>query len=155
MQIKTLSEMLKGRLVNNDNLHLIAISNLKDNEKRLIRWWCDHYRQPRKPLDEYTIEELFIEQLECYYSKNPEKISEFLALQKEEMEEEWDGRFDEETEKKIQIWSRSKFDISRYQSKEPVSDEDADKIIASVGRNLPGSKIDYLPSGGDFEDHFD
>jgi len=71
------------------------------------------------------------------------------------MEEEWDGRFDEETEKKIQIWSRSKFDISRYQSKEPVSDEDADKIIASVGRNLPGSKIDYLPSGGDFEDHFD
>jgi len=153
MRIKTLSEMLKGRLVNNDNLHLIAISNLKDHEKRLIRWWCDHYRQPQKPLDEYTVEELFIEQLECYYSKNPEKMFEFLASQ--EPEDEWDGHFDEETERRIQRWNRSKFDISKYQSDESVSDEEAERIIASLGRNLPGSRMNYLPSSGDFEDDFD
>ena len=153
MRIKTLSEMLKGRLVNNDNLHLIAISNLKDHEKRLIRWWCDHYRQPQKPLDEYIVEELFIEQLECYYSKNPEKMFEFLASQ--EPEDEWDGHFDEETERRIQRWNRSKFDISKYQSDESVSDEEAERIIASLGRNLPGSRMNYLPNSGDFEDDFD
>lgn len=148
--------MLKGRLVNNDNLHLIAISNLKSDEKQLIRWWCDHYRQPQKALDDYTFEELFIEQLEHYYSKNPDKVSEFFSRRKPE--EEWDGQFDEKTEKEIQrrLKKRPQVDISKYQSDRVVSDEEADRIIASVGKSLPGSKIRHSPriTEDEFEEQF-
>jgi len=108
---------LKNQLLDNDNLHRIAISNTKDTEKRLIRWWCNHYKQPPKQLDEYTIEELFIEQLEEYYIRYPEKIEEFLGSVNQKQEDDWDGSLDPEMEKVIKKrLGKVKVDISKYQN---------------------------------------
>jgi len=75
--LKNLSKLLKGKLRSNDNLHRIAISNLQNEEYRLKRWWRKKYRIPPKDLDDYTTEELYLEFIEDYYDKNPEKIADF------------------------------------------------------------------------------
>jgi hypothetical protein len=145
--------MLKGQLVNNDNLHRIAISNLEDQEKSLVRWWCDHYRQPPKPLDDYTVEELYIERLEHYYSKKPERIKEFLDREAKE----WDGGFDDETEKEIARFSKGKtVDLTKYQKdSSDLSDEAAQRIIDNLGMHLPGSKVTTAQPSYDDNDDFD
>jgi hypothetical protein len=152
--------MLKGRLVNNDNLHRIAISNLNNDEKKLIRWWCDRYKQPPKQLDDYTFEELYVEQLEHYYSKNPDKISDFFAKNSQEEEAEWDGRFDGETERRISsFWSKRKSGtIKKYQTdNREYSDEEIEKMLGSVGKHLPGSKttVEKPIDEEEFDDLFD
>lgn len=159
-RLKNLSEMLKGRLVNNDNLHRIAISNLDNDEKKLIRWWCDHYKQPPKPLNDYTFEELYIEHLEHYYSRNPDKIADFFARHNQD-DEEWDGKFDDETEQRINAyWSkRSSGAIKKYQKDDrQYSDEEIKEIVDSLGKNLPGSKVvksNPIMGDDEFDDLFD
>lgn len=155
-QIQSLSEMLKGHLVNDDNLHRIAISNLDDQEKNLIRWWCDHYRQPPKPLNDYTVEELYIERLEHYYSRKPDRIREFLD--RDAKEDDWDGRFDDETEEAIRRQQvKNKVDLSKYQQdSSDISDEEAQRIVDNLGRHLPGSKTTVASlEDDDFDDEFE
>ena len=156
VQLKNLSEMLKDKIKNNDNLHRIAISNLRNDEKRLIRWWCNHYRTPPKPLDDYTLEEIFIEQLENHYLKHPDEMINFLPSPIEV--DDWDGEFSEETEKQLaKMWSRvktKKVDLSRYQ-KGDVSDEEAEEIISNLGKNLPNSKKNIPVTDDEFDDFFE
>ena len=131
-QLKNLSEMLQGKMLNNDNLHRVAISNIQNTERRLIRWWCNRYKQPPKPLEEYTLEELMIEQLEEYYINNPEKIDEFKGLVDSSVDD-WDGTISPELEEMIRS-KANKVDISKYQTENDknLSDEEVEKITRSV-----------------------
>lgn len=137
------------RLVNADNLHRVAISNLKDQERSLTRWWCKKYRTPPKPLEDYTLEEIFVEHLEDFYERDPRAAQSFARSVRKE--EEWDGTSSLETERELQArWAkinkRKGIDpaktLAKYQteSDKEMTSEEFDRIMATVGKNLPGSK---------------
>lgn len=144
MRIKYPQALLSNEGFNNDNLHRIAISNLQDHERQVIRWWCKKYRTPQKPFGEHTMEELIVEMLEDFYERNPQEISKFVARSLEEPE--WDGTMPPEYEAEIQkrlekINRRQRIDIEQFKSDEELSDEEAQKIIDNLGRNLPRSRM--------------
>jgi hypothetical protein len=144
MKIKYPQTLLSNEGFNNDNLHRIAISNLQDHERQVIRWWCKKYRTPQKPFGEHTIEELIVEMLEDYYERNPQEIGKFVTRTLQEPE--WDGTMSPEYEAEIQkrlerINRRNGIDISKFQSDENLSDEEAQNIIDNLGRNLPRSTM--------------
>jgi hypothetical protein len=137
------------KLVNADNLHRVAISNLGDQERALTRWWCNKYRTPPKPLEDYTLEEVFVEHLEDFYERDPRAAQSFLRSVRKE--EDWDGNHAVEVERELQarwvkINRRKGIDpnktLAKYQteSDKEMTTEDFNKIMASVGKNLPGSK---------------
>lgn len=140
------------------NLHRIAISNLEDEYLRIKRWWHKKYRKPRRDFEEHTIEELVIEMLEDFYERNPAEIQKFLNGS----EEEWDGSTSEEYERSIRkraqkIWDRNKVDLSKWQTKTEVGDEEEKKILDDLGKNLLGSsrKINQAPVvEGEFDEDF-
>jgi len=138
---------------NNDNLHLVAISNLEDIEQLVVKWWCKKYRVPERPLNEYTIEELFVEMMEDYYQNNPDIKNKFLF----DMEnvDKWDGsiQYDEKTKEKLDsFYKKHNVDISKWQSKENVDEK---KVLDTLGMNLPDSikKVSLL-GGGEFNDSY-
>ena len=93
------------RLVNADNLHRVAISNLDDQERALTRWWCNKYRTPPKPLEDYTLEEIFVEHLEDFYERDPRAAKDFLRSVRKE--EEWDGNHAVSVERELQArWAK-------------------------------------------------
>lgn len=144
MKIKYPQALLSNEGFNNDNLHRIAISNLQDHERQVIRWWCKKYRTPQKPFGEHTMEELIVEMLEDFYERNPQEIGKFVARSLEEPE--WDGTMPPEYEAEIQkrlekINKRQRIDIEQFRSDEELSDEEAQKIIDNLGRNLPRSRM--------------
>lgn len=161
-QLKSLQERIDEltKVVNNDNLHRIAISNLSDPERQLARWWTKKYKQPLRSYQEHTLEELMLERLEDYYEANPTEIERFAASQF--VDEEWDGTMPEEHEREVlariaKIDARNRVDIAKYQGPD-VSDEEAEKILASLGLNLPKSskKITSQKQGPTLgEDEFD
>ncbi len=119
----------------NDNYHLIAISNLTDPEYQLKRWWCNKYQIPLKSLDEYTIEELFIEMLEDYYADNPKEIEKF----KNKEEEEWDGTMSIEYENSIRPWLEKQKDknlLAKYDSDIELTEEEEKEMLKNLGKNL-------------------
>ena len=83
---------------NNRNLHRIAISNLQDHEKRIVRWWCNKYKVPVKPLEDHTMEELLVEMLEDYYERHPQEIERFYDEESAQQEIGWDGRMSDQYE---------------------------------------------------------
>ena len=132
-------------LLNADNLHRIAISNLSNNEHALRRWWHKKYRIPPKQIEDYTEEELYVEHLEDYYSANPKAIQEFLASSVKV--DDWDGEIDPELEretlKRLERFNKRRdIDIKKYQTEgdTDLSDEAVAAILASVGKDLPGSR---------------
>jgi hypothetical protein len=143
--LKSLTWLLRHHLsdFNNDNLHRIAISNLRDGERAIRRWWDRKY-QPSRSFEDSTIEEHLIEMLEDFYERNPDDVGKF-----ESQEEHWDGRMPEKYEKDIQsrLKKRRQIDLARYQDKAPLTEEEEKKILDSLGQNLPGSK-------DEFEDEF-
>lgn len=137
------------RLVNADNLHRVAISNLDDQERSLTRWWCNKYRTPPKPLEDYTLEEIYVEHLEDFYERDPRAAKSFLGSVRKK--EDWDGNHAVETERELQarwakIHKRKGIDtdkvLAKYQTEadKAMTSEDFTKIMATIGKNLPGSK---------------
>jgi len=165
MRLRKPSSTLNRELRNADNLHRIAISNLRDHEHSLRRWWHQKYGKPPKPLDDYTTEELYIEYLEDFYDRNPDEIDKFLAkpsAAQAAINEEWDGteKFRGEDEAlamlaRIRKRQGKTVDLTKYQSDEEVSDEEFAKIFASIGK-VQRPKLKGPPALGDdeFEDTF-
>lgn len=119
-----------------DNLHLIAISNIQDTQRRLERWWEKKYRTPMRPYNEHTTEELYVEFLEDYYDRNPEEVEKFLNSLKNEPE--WDGKMDAEYERQMQArWKKKKqIDLTQFQSDKQLTEEEEQAIIDNLGAGL-------------------
>jgi len=137
---------------NNDNLHLIAITNLSDNNHRLKRWWCKKYNTPLKGYEDYTTEELLIEYLEDYYDQNRTEIDRFMASIEAEGYGEWDGTMDDEYEKDVQarykkVFEANKADLSKWKSEDKLTEEQEKKLLANLGKKLPKSRMN--PNKGD------
>jgi len=137
--VKNLQYLLRDLHPNDENFHRIAISNLSDPERRIIRWWVGKYKTPEKPLLDHTIEELYIEMLEDYYEKHPEEAKKFLNSVEEDT---WDGTMSPEYEARIQkrLKKKKPVDITKYQSKVELTPEQEKAIIDGLGTNLPKSK---------------
>jgi len=162
-QLKKLSDLLINLNPSQDNLHLIAISNLADFERQVIRYWCKKYKVPRKPLGDHTIEELYIEMLEDYYERKPgeaERFKESIRLQEVG---DWDGKMSLEYEKEMQDYWKKKnpVNIEKYQSEEDFDEEDEKHLMENLGMSLPkskmsrsGSKKIALLGDEEFEDAF-
>ena len=139
-KIKSLHQLLQGRTYNNDNLHHIAISNLRDHERQIIRWWKAKYKQPEKPLDEHTMEELMVEMLEDYYERHPVEVDRFLEGASNAPE--WDGKMSADYEREIQARLKKikPVDLSKYQSEVELTPDQEKEIFESLGKDLPKSK---------------
>jgi len=164
--------MLEGHLRNNDNLHRIAISNLNDEEYKLKKWWHNKYKVPPKPLDDLTIEEVYLDYLEDWYSKDPRRVEDFYRQTQDF--DDWDGELDDATEQRIAArWAKIKEHhddgdvLARYRTKgdEDLDDEKVDAILRDLGKNLPGSQAglsnssnltsrSIVADGDEFEDVF-
>lgn len=141
-QYKSLSYLLRDKdLSYTDTLHLVAIANLKDDERILQRWWCKKYKKPLKDFENHIQEELVIEMLEDYYEANPVEIEKFLFSYDARSQGEWDGKVSEEHEKKMQKRFKNDSLIAKYQSQEDLSPEEEAAILDSLGKNLPKSKM--------------
>jgi len=141
----------------NQNLHLIAISNLEDSSRNLVRFWCKKYKTPEKPLDKYTIEELLIEYLEDFYDTHPVEINKFLATV-DAGEDDWDGTMPKEYEEQESIKkfiARNKVDITKYQSKKELSEKEEEDILNNLGKRLSGSKTVVTNSSNSNSDEFE
>jgi hypothetical protein len=144
--------------LNNDNLHLIAISNIRNNyDRSLERWWTKKYRRPFKDFCDYTREELQIEMLEDYYEKYPVEADKFLR--KVSADDEWDGSMPEGYEKneKIQnVIKRNMIDLSRFQSDKVFTKEEEEELVDKIGKKNPKGNMNDLRvlSEGEFEDTF-
>lgn len=110
--------------------HLIAITNIEDTQHRLSKWWHKKYGIPPKSLEDHTIEELFIEQLEDFYEANPEEIGKLKEMMLVE-DDDWDGTMSDEHEKKMKKFAErvGHVDLTRFQKKseDNKSDEFEDK----------------------------
>lgn len=153
MTFKSLAELLRECEWSDENLRRIAISNLSRGERRLIRWWCNKYKTPEKPLMQHTLEEIAIEMYEDYYEARPEEARQFMAALEVE---DWDGTMSPEYEAQIQkrlekINKRNKVDLSKYQNlDEEITPEQEEMILSSLGRNLPKSRA-TKPKESDLE----
>jgi hypothetical protein len=164
--------MLQGHLKDNNNLHRIAISNLNDEEYKLKKWWHNKYKVSPKPLDELTIEEVYIDYLEDWYAKDPSRVEDFYRQSQDF--DDWDGELDEVTEQKIAArWAKIKEHhddgdvLARYRTDgdKDLSDVQVDAILRDLGKNLPGSQAglskssnltpeSIIAESGEFEDLF-
>lgn len=143
-QFKGLNWLLRNSdLSDTGNLHRIAISGLSDSDRVLERWWTKKYRTPLKAWDDHVSEELVIEMLEDFYDAQPAEIQKFLLTEETREAGDWDGRMSAEYEAQMQKkWSKKKqVDISKYQSKDELTPEQEEEILANLGRGLPGSKV--------------
>lgn len=152
-----LSRLLNGFEPKQDNLHRIAISNIENNfEASVVRWWERKFRQPLKPYEDHTLEELALKMFEDFYDRNPSEIEKFKNG--EVKEDDWDGKVDPEHEARIKerlkkIDERNRVDIRRYQSEKELSEEEERKILENVGRRV--SPVSAPTMGQDeFEDEF-
>ena len=124
-----------------------------------MKWWCDKYKQPIKPLHEHYWEELYIEHLEDFYDKNPIEIERFQAsvIAADNAQDDWNGSMPAEYEKAMKarlkkINERNKVDMTKYQSSEVLTQEQEEAILASLGMNLQPPKKGL--ERGEFEDTF-
>ena len=142
LQAQKLLRLFDSQKLSNTNLHLIAISNLQNHERKIIRWWCAKYKVPQKPLMEHTMEELMIEYLEDFYEKNPKDIQVLLNSIDAE-NSEWDGETspDYEVEMQKRLSKMRKIDLTKFQSDEELTSEQEQNILDNLGRNLPPKKV--------------
>jgi hypothetical protein len=160
MNISVKDRDWEGAVKSADNFHRIAISNLADRERGLVRWWCKKYRQPQKPLEEMFLEEIYVEHLEDYYERNPDAIAEFKGEKPAGEDDDWDGKLPPETEARLKKFhERHKVDLSKYKTAgdENLTDEQCRAIFDRVGRSLPGSssKTELPVESEEFDDNFE
>jgi len=163
MRLKTLPYLLRNDLANfnNDNLHLIAISNLSDGERSLERWWERKYKSAPKAYEDHTLEELLVQMYEDYYEHNPQEIGKFMSRSAPE----WDGTMPAEHEARMKrrYAEKQKDILKRFQTdKGEISAEEEKRILENLGRNLPNSKFERdlggekrsVKGGDEFEEDF-
>lgn len=161
MRLRTLGFLLRHDFESftNDNLHRIAISNLSDGERSLRRWWEKKYKTPHKEYEDHTVEELLVQMFEDYYDQNPAEIQRFVLRSNVE---EWDGRMSKEHDERMKKRFGNTAVLKKYQDFKPITEEEEQRILDSLGRNLPGSKFVRDLGGGEksvrqtdeFEDEF-
>lgn len=137
--------------VDDQRFHRIAVSRLSDPLYLLERHWRRKYRCPPRPMEDYTLEELYVEYLEDHYAVHPEEAN---ALRDEMQREEplvvhgtggaaeWDGQLPPDLEQQRQeFWRRRqernphlKVDLERFRSDEVMTPERAAEIMKNVGR---------------------
>jgi hypothetical protein len=109
-------------------------------------------------------EELVIEMLEDFYEAQPAEVHKFLLTEDAREHGDWDGRISSEHEERMQkVWKKKKqVDLSKYQSKEELTSEQEEQILANLGRGVPGSKVVTkkgnevtLGKDDEFEEKFD
>jgi len=149
-----LAALLNLTRIKNDNLHLIAISNLKDGECQIRRGWERKYRIPEKSFDDHTDEELVIKQLEDYYERYPQEAERRLA-DAGRPTKDWGGEMDSEYEATIQkqlkgFFKRNKVDLSKYRTEKELDEDEEKKMLEGLGRRLPRSTF-----AKDLEDEFE
>jgi hypothetical protein len=164
-QYKGLNWLLRDKsLDDSSNLHRIAIASLQDSNRVLERWWTKKYQRPLKDWEDHVSEELVIEMLEDFYEAQPAEVHKFLLTEDAKQSGEWDGRVSPEHEDRMKkVWSKKKqVDISKYQSKDELTPEQEEEILANLGRGLPGSRVVTkkgnevtLGKDDEFEEKFD
>ena len=157
MRIKPLSFLLRNDVqnFNNDNIHLIAISNINDGERSMERWWERKYKAPLKAYEDHTFEEILVEMFEDYYEKNPAEAQKFIQNIVTKGQDEWEGQMSDEHEAEMQKRFANPELLKKYQSEKELTEEEEKKLLDSLGRNLPGSKVTRDLSGGDGSGEFD
>lgn len=81
--IRRVSEQSSRKVDSNrlyDNLRRVAISNIRDPETSYRIWWHKKYNIPPKKYEEYTQEELIVENFEDFYISHPQEAERFLDL---------------------------------------------------------------------------
>ena len=148
LQSQKLLRLFNSQEISNDNLHLIAISNLSDPDRRIERWWCKKYGQPMRPYLEHTREELMIEFLEDYYENNPNEIGKIMM--KINDEPDWDGQMSADHEVQMQkiLKKKKQVDLSGFKSDEEISPDVEEEILRNLGRNLPPRKVVHKTEEG-------
>jgi len=153
-----LARFLKQKQRNNQNLHLIAISNLEDPEISLKRWWHKKHRHPQRSYGDYTYEELVIEQLEDFYEAHPQEIERMLA-NIGASSDDWDGTMSSQYEEQVKkrhgrFFEKNKVDLSKWKSDEALDEDDEKSLIENLGRSLPRSEFRKTLLDEEFEDDF-
>jgi len=145
---------------NSDNLHLIAISNVRDKKGRLEKWWRKKYRIPSKQYEDHWTEELIILMLEDYYEENPTEADKMFSSAGSRFEEgdfEISEEYEDDMKKTYKkFFDRNKIDISKYQSNEEIDEKEEKAILDSIGRGLPGSRTKkaMIKNADEFDDLF-
>lgn len=125
------------------NLHLIAISNLQDPNRILIRFMMRKYKTPPKPIMEYTAEEIRVEMLEDYYERHPQEAERLMDSVRQislspqyNVEEGTTAEYEKDLkEKNKKFFERNTFDLSKWKSDKPLTKEEEEQIIANLGRD--------------------
>jgi len=134
-QISSRRSSITHQIPNEENLKLIAISNLRsDSERNLRAWWHRKYSIPPKPIEDYTFEELSLEYFEDFYYERPDKAEEYLKEMQGKKEEASSHFVVPEHVKKMLAKRKDEIDISRYQTDgdEDLSDEECQEIFDSI-----------------------
>ena len=155
MQLSRKLELLARVKPEYDNLRLVAISNIRfNNEKSLRAWWHRKYKIPPKPIEDYTFEELLIENFEDFYSNHPEKAVEFLKLQPVEVVEVEDMTVPSHVQ-----WildkrkGRGKIEKYKTAGDENLTDEECQNILSGIRGTRQGATSNpSLPQ--EFDDDF-
>jgi hypothetical protein len=146
------------------NLHLIAISNLQDPNRLLIRFMMRKYKTPPKPIMDYTAEEIRIEMLEDYYERNPQEAEKLMDSVRQSslnprydvQEEQTSAEYEKELKlKNKKFFERNKFDLSKWKDERELTKAEEEEIIANLGKDKvkPTHKSSFV-SEDEFEDLF-
>jgi len=147
------------------NLHLIAISNLQDPNRALVRFMMRKYKTPPKPIMDYTAEEIRIEMLEDYYERNPQEAEKLmdsirqasLNPQYEVQEEKVSAEYEKELKlKNKKFFERNTFDLSKWKDDRELTKAEEEEIIANLGKDKikPTVQKSSFVSEDEFEDVF-
>lgn len=169
-RVRQVASEVQEETVEDIHYHRIAVSNLDDIERRLIRHWQKKYGQPQKPLNDYTLEELYIEWLEDYYELHPKEANAVRETMDQkvspQLQEEWDGKLSDEMEKDRQeYWERRmkknpnlKVDMDQFKTDEVMTPEKAQAYFDAVGRGGVPKVVDKSAEKqkkpGEFEEKY-
>jgi hypothetical protein len=164
VRFKSLAWFLRNKELNStDYLHLVAIENIKDENRIIERWWRKKYNRPSRDFEDHTKEELVIEMLEDYYDAHPIEIEKFLFSMNARKEVDWDGKISVEHERYMQKRFANPDLIEKYRTDKELTAAEEKKILDSLGMDLPKSKVlnakrsgEVIPEtlGADFDETF-
>jgi hypothetical protein len=141
-KFKSLKWYLRNKELNStDFLHLVAIDNLKDENRIIEKWWRKKYQRPAKDFEDHTREELFIEMLEDYYDDRPAEIERFLFNLNARIEVDWDGKVSEDHELRMKRRFANESLIDKYRTDKELTAKEEKDLLDNLGKDLPKSKM--------------